>query len=254
VDFGRLFEYRYWKVFLEPEIWVFLLTGLQVTVTIAAAAILLGLVFGMLLALARISRFPPIHYPAVLYIEVIRALPVLFLIFFVFFGGARGITVFGIKVSWEDPIVATIIALTVYTSAVNAEIIRAGILSIERGQLEAARALGLNYFQLMRLIVLPQALRRMVPPQVSQFITLIKDTSLAYVIGTHELLNKAKILYSGFETGPIQALFVAAVIYFAINFSLSLISRRLELRPADEVRAEIAAEAGTAAVMPTQTR
>jgi putative glutamine transport system permease protein len=245
MDLSRLFDYRYWKVFLEWDIWVFLLTGLQVTLTIAAVAIVLSLVFGTPLALARLSSFPLIHYPAVFYIEVIRALPVLFLIFFTFFGGARGFTLFGTRVSWEDPVLATIIALTVYTSAINAEIIRAGILSIEKGQIEAARALGLNYIQVMQLIILPQALRRMVPPQVSQFITLIKDTSLAFVIGTHELLNKAKILYSGFETGPIQALFVAGLIYFAINYSLSLVSRRLELRPADEVRTEIAAEAGT---------
>ena len=110
-------------------------------VTIAAAAILLSLVFGTLLAIARINRFPLIRYPAALYIEIVRALPVLFLIFFTYFGGARGITILGLKLSWEDPVAAAIIALTAYTSAVNAEIIRAGILSIERGQLEAARAL-----------------------------------------------------------------------------------------------------------------
>lgn len=246
MDVERLFGERYWKAFLDPEIWVFLLTGLQVTLTIAAASILLSLVFGTLLALARISRFPLLRYPAALYVEVIRALPVLFLIFFTFFGGARGISLGGFRVTWQDPIAAAIIALTAYTSAVNAEIIRAGILSIEKGQLEAARALGLSYLQMMRLVVLPQALRRMVPPQVSQLITLVKDTSLAFVIGTHELLNKAKILYSGFETGPIQALLVAAAMYFAINYTLSLISRRLEAVPGQDVQAEIAAEAGTA--------
>lgn len=247
MELSRLFEERYWKAFLDWEIWVFLLTGLQVTLTIAVAAIVLSLVCGTLLALARISRFPLLRYPAALYIEIIRALPVLFLIFFTFFGGARGFEVLGARVSWTDPVVAAIIALTAYTSAVNAEIVRAGILSIERGQVEAARALGLSYLQTMRLVVLPQALRRMVAPQVSQLITLIKDTSLAFVIGAHELLNKAKILYSGFETGPIQALFVAALIYFVINYALSLVSRRFEARPAEEVWAEIAAEAGTAA-------
>lgn len=252
MDVGRLFEYRYWKAFLDVEIWVFLLTGLQITLTMAAAAIVLSLVFGTLLALARLSRVPLVHYPAVLYIEIIRALPVLLLIFFMFFGGARGFTLFGLRVSWEDPVVAAILALTVYTSAVNAEIVRAGILSIEKGQVEAARALGLSYVQTMRLVVLPQALRRMVPPQVSQLITLIKDTSLAFVIGAHELLNRAKILYSGFETGPIQALFVAAVIYFAVNYALSLVSRRLELRGIEDVRRDIAAEAGTIARTPAR--
>lgn len=236
MELGRIFEYRYWKAFLDLEIWVFLLTGLQATLTIAIVAIVLSLVFGTLLALARLSHWRLLRWPAVLYIDVIRALPVLFIIFFTFFGGGR--------VASSNPIVAAIIALTIYTSAVNAEIVRAGILSIERGQVEAARSLGLSYIQTMRFVVLPQALRRMVPPQVSQLITLIKDTSLAYVIGTHELLNKARILYSGFETGPLQALFVAACMYFVINFGLSLLTRRLELHPGDAVRAE----AGTARI------
>lgn len=244
MDISRLFEYRYWKAFLDPEIWVFLLAGLQLTVSMAVIAIVLSLIFGTLFALGRISRFPLLHYPAVLYIEVIRALPVIFLIFFTFFAGARGFSIGGLRFSWGDPVVAAIIALTAYTSAVNAEIIRAGILSIERGQVDASRSLGLTYAQTMRYVVLPQALRRMVPPQVSQLITLIKDTSLVFVIGAHELLNRTKILYAGFETGPIQALFVAALIYFAINYPLSLASRRLEVRPLEEVRGEIAAEAG----------
>jgi aspartate/glutamate/glutamine transport system permease protein len=246
VELSRLFEYRYWRAFLDPEIWVFLLTGLQTTLTIAVVAIVLSLIFGTLLALARLSAFRALRWPAGLFVETIRALPVLFIIFFTFFGGARGIDLFGLHVTWADPVVAAILALTIYTSAVNAEIVRAGILSIERGQVEAARSLGLSYLQTMRHVVLPQALRRMVPPQVSQLITLIKDTSLAYVIGTHELLNKAKILYSGFETGPLQALFVAACMYFAVNYALSLVTRRLEVGPGGEVRAEIAAEAGAA--------
>lgn len=246
MNIGNLFEPRLWRIFLDPAIWVFLATGLQATLTIAVAAIVLSLILGTLLALARLSTFPAIRYPAAVYIETIRALPVLFIIFFTFFGGARGVTVFGRHLSITDPIVAAIVALTIYTAAINAEIVRAGILSIDRGQIEAARSLGMSYWQTMRFIVLPQALRRMVPPQVSQLITLIKDTSLAYVIGTLELLNRAKILYSGLETGPIQALFVAALIYFIINYSLSLLSRRLEERRDDRPDAAIALEAGRA--------
>ncbi len=222
MDLSRLFEWRYWKAFAELEIWQFLLAGLQITVSIAAVAIVASLAVGTLLALARISRAPLLHYPAVAYIEVIRALPVLYLIFFAFFGGAR----FGL----QDPVAAATLALTAYTSAVNAEIIRAGILSIERGQIEAARSLGLSYAQTMRFVVLPQAFRRIVPPQVSQLITLIKDTSLAYIVGTNELMRRITILYSGFEVGPIQGILVASVIYFAINYTLSRLARRLEVR------------------------
>src|SRR4051812_15250826 len=114
MEIGRLFEERYWKAFLDPSIWIFLLTGLQLTLTIAAAAIVLSLPLGIVLALGRLNRFPLIHYPAVFYIEIIRALPVIFIIFFTFFGGARGFTLFGVRVTWSDPMVAAIIALTLY--------------------------------------------------------------------------------------------------------------------------------------------
>jgi putative glutamine transport system permease protein len=221
VQLERLLEPRYWRAFLEPEIWAFILSGLQVTLTIAVVAIVCSLILGTALAFARISAAPWVHYPAVGFIEVVRALPVLYLIFFAYFGGAR----FGL----QDPTLAAMVALTLYTSAVNAEIVRAGILSIERGQVEAARSLGLSYWQGMRYVVLPQAFRRIVPPQVSQLVTLVKDTSLAYIVGTTELMQRIKILYSTFEIGTIQGLLVAAVIYFSINYALSRLSRRLEV-------------------------
>jgi putative glutamine transport system permease protein len=128
--------------------------------------------------------------------------------------------------------VAATLALIAYTSAVNAEIVRAGILSIERGQVEAARALGLSYPQMMRFVVLPQAFRRIIPPQVSQLVTLIKDTSLAYIVGTTELMRRIFILYSGFDTGVgvIQGLFVASCIYFCANYALSSFGAWLERR------------------------
>jgi His/Glu/Gln/Arg/opine family amino acid ABC transporter permease subunit len=226
MQLGKLFEARYWEGFTEWPIWAFILTGLQVTVMMAVIAIVASLILGTLLALARISSNPLLHYPATGYIELIRALPVLYLIFFAFFGGAR----FGLR----DPVVAATLALIVYTSAVNAEIVRAGILSIERGQVEAARAVGLSYWRTMRLVVLPQAFRRVIPPQVSQLVTLIKDTSLAYIVGTTELMRRIFILYSGFDTGVgvIQGLFVASCIYFVLNYALSSFGRWLELRGA----------------------
>src|SRR5215207_4394075 len=226
MQLGRLFEARYWVGFTEWPIWVFILTGLQVTLSMAAVAIVASLICGTLLALARLSPFGVIRYPAVGFIELIRALPVLYLIFFAYFGGAR----FGLR----DPVVAATLALIVYTSAVNAEIIRAGILSIERGQVEASRALGLSYWKMMRLVVLPQAFRRIIPPQISQLVTLIKDTSLAYIVGTTELMRRIFILYSGFDTGVgvIQGLFVGSCIYFVLNYALSSFGRYLELRGA----------------------
>jgi putative glutamine transport system permease protein len=217
----QLLDPKRWSAFLELAIWRFLWSGLQITLSMAAIAAVSSLALGLVLAVLRLSRWAAVRYPAVVAIEVVRALPVLFLIFFAFFAAARA----GLGLS---PFGAGTLALTIYTSAVNAEIFRAGITSIERGQVEAARALGLTYAQAMRYVVLPQALRRMIPPQVGQLITLIKDTSLAAVIGVGELTRRAQIIFQS-EFNPLQSLFVAACIYFAINYTLSLVSRRWEL-------------------------
>ena len=226
----EFFDPRKWAVFLDPGIWAFIWTGLQITLAMAAIAVVTSLIAGLLLALCRLSRFPLLRYPAALYVEVVRALPVLLIIFFTFFGAAH--TGLGL-----DPFGAGALALALYTSAINAEIVRAGITSINRGQWEAARSLGLNYFQTLRYVVLPQALRRVVPPQVSQIITLLKDTSLAAVIGVQELTRRAQIIYQA-EFNPLQSLFVVACIYFAINYSLSRLSRRWEVSTALATRTQ----------------
>ena len=243
MQLDKLFDWRYWEAFTDWQVWRFLATGLETTATMAATAIVASLALGTLFALARISHLPLVRYPAVAYVEIIRALPVLFLIFFTYFGGAR--------LGFVDPVIAATMALTAYTAAVNAEIIRAGILSIDRGEIEAARALGLTYAQTMRLIVMPQAFRRIVPPQISQFVTLIKDTSLAYVVGTHEFLRRMRII-SGEPDGPgtLQGLFVAACTYFVINYALSLLSRGLEARTPQEAAQHAGAEAGRPTVEP----
>ena len=218
-----IFDPRRWSAFTELSVWRFLLSGVQVTFTMAAIAIAVSLILGLLLALLRLSSIAPVRWLATLWIETIRALPVLLLIFFASLWLPR----MGVPV---DPFAAGTIALSLYTASVNAEIMRAGILSIERGQVEAARSLGLTYPQTMRYVVLPQALRRMIPPQVSQLVTLIKDTSLTAVIGVLELTRRSQILYQSEQPpNPLQALFVVACIYFAVNFTLSRVTSRWEL-------------------------
>ncbi|MBI2755090.1 MAG: amino acid ABC transporter permease [Chloroflexi bacterium] len=238
MQLDKLIEWRYWKAFTEPDIWQFLWTGLQATLEMAAVAIVASLILGTGLAFARIGRNPLSHYPAAAFIEIVRSLPVLYLIFFAYFGGAR----FGL----QDPQTAATLALTLYTAAVNAEIIRAGILSIDRGEIEAARSLGLSHLQAMRHVVVPQAFRRIVPPQVGQLVTLVKDTSLAYIVGTTELMQRIKVLYSTFEIGTIQGLVVAALIYFSINYTLSLLSRRLEERAPASAGTQLGTKPGVA--------
>jgi putative glutamine transport system permease protein len=132
---------------------------------------------------------------------------------------------------------AVLIALTVYTSAVNAELLRSGILSLDRGQTEAARSLGLSYWQTMSRVILPQAFRRTLAPLIAQFTILVKDTSLGSIIGFIELQRSARILYEN-DYNPMEALYVVALIYFVVNYLLGQTSRFVERRrPSVAVRA-----------------
>ena len=170
----------------------------------------------------RLSRFAPLRWSAATYIDVMRATPVFLIIVFTYFG-LPGLSV---EVSTATSVT---IALTFYATALIAEIVRAGILAVPVGQIEAARSLGLGQWNTFFHVILPQALRMMVPPLVGQYIILIKHTSIGGVVGLDELLRRAVILYNGFQN-PAQALLVVAVIYFAFLYPLSMLSRRLELK------------------------
>lgn len=220
--------------FGDYRTWLFLLRGLQVTISASIIAIILSTLFGVLLAMGRLARFRLVRLPCVVYVETVRALPVFLMIIFTFFALPK----MGLQVSVEW---AVIIALTIYTSSVTAEIVRAGILSIEKGQTEAARSLGLSYGSTMRYVILPQALQRMIPPLAAQFITLVKDTSLGVVIGMTELLRAGEIIYRGVYDGklnnnPIESLFIVALIYFVVCYALSLATNRVERRWAASTR------------------
>ncbi len=217
-----------WPLFVDPNVLRFFGEGLLLTLEMSLYAILLSFAFALLLALMRHSRHPLLHWPATVYIEGIRSLPVLLMIIVVNFQGPDLLRpIFG-----EDfeiaPFWAGVIGLTIYTSSVLAEIIRAGIVSLAPGQWDAARALGLRYHQVMGYVVLPQALRRMVPAIVAQLTTLIKDSSLAYAIAVQELLSRGKVFYSQYFN-PVDTLLAVSAVYFLINYALSLASRRLEL-------------------------
>ncbi len=229
-----------WHLFVDPAILRFFGEGLLVTVALSLASIALSFAAALLFALGRLSTRWWVRWPCVAYVEAIRALPVLLLIvYFGIKGSALFAPIFG--ADFELPrFWAGVLGLSMYTSAVLAEIIRAGILSLPRGQTEASRALGLSYAQTMRGVILPQALRLMVPAMMAQLTTIIKDTSLVGTIGVFELYRSARIIYTQ-NFNPIEALFFIAVIYFVICFALSQLSRRLEVgRAPREVRMKIA--------------
>jgi His/Glu/Gln/Arg/opine family amino acid ABC transporter permease subunit len=217
-----------WPMFLDPAIWRFFSEGLWQTVTLSVASVVVSFVVGLVFALGRLSSRRSIRWPATAYIEGLRAVPVLLLIvYFGIKGSSLFRPVFGPE--FELPrFWAGVLGLSLYTSAVLAEIIRAGVISLPRGQTEASRALGLSHAQAMRFVVLPQALRLMVPAMMGQLTTVIKDTSLVGTIGVFDLLRQGRTIYTQFFN-PVEVLVVVAAIYFVICFVLSQASRRFEL-------------------------
>jgi glutamate transport system permease protein len=175
-----------------------------------------------LLALLRLSRSAVVRLLATAWVELFRGVPLVLLIFFTFFGLPK----YSIAIT---PFRALVLALAIYNGAVLGEIFRAGILSLDRGQSEAAFAIGLGYWQAMRYVVVPQAARRMIPAIVSQLITLLKDTSLGYVITYEELLRRSRSTGEYFKN-PLQVTVFVALLYIAVNFTLSRIAHRLEVR------------------------
>jgi len=202
-----------------------------------------SLLFGLLLALARISRTRIVSVPAGIWVDVWRNLPLIFIILYL---------ALAMPESWRDAyesnvpgflpealesgrVLAALVALVLYNSAVLAEIMRSGILSLERGQSEAAAALGLTYRQSMRFVILPQGLRRMVPATVSQLITLNKDTTLVSIIAIQEVMRHGRIVtsanfFGGVQAPVLQVFIFVGLLFVAVNLALSRLSRRLEIR------------------------
>ncbi|ATA60213.1 Glutamine transport system permease protein [Geobacillus stearothermophilus] len=201
----------------------FLLQGFLVTLEVAFISIVLSFVFGIVIGVIRYTKIPVLSQLLAVLVETIRNLPLLLIIFFTYFA----LPEVGLKL---DKLYAAISALVIFESAMLSEIVRSGLQSIDKGQIEAARSSGLTYGQTLWYIILPQALRRMVPPIVSQFISLLKDTSLAIVISLPELMNHAQIINGRNVNFVIPIFILVAFMYFIVNYSLSLLSRRLEYR------------------------
>ncbi len=225
----------------------YIFEGFLANLEIAVIGIFLSFVLGLLLALLRISRNRPVSLISGAWVDVFRNLPLILLILFMALYLPESW-----KQSWEDNvpgwapeafesglILGAFIALVAYNSAVLAEIMRAGILSLARGQGEAASALGMTYRQSLRHVILPQGLRRMVPALVGQLITLNKDTTLVSIIGIQEAVRRGRIVdnnagnpFTGSEIeAPFLEVFILIGIWFVIvNYALSQLSRKLEIR------------------------
>ncbi|MDX2543058.1 amino acid ABC transporter permease [Streptomyces sp. WI04-05B] len=196
-------------------------SGLWATVRLSAAAIVTGTLAGLVVAAVRTSRVPVLAQLARAYLEVFRGTPLLIQMLFIYFGAAylnlAGITVFG----------AALLALTLYQGAYIAEIFRSGIEAVPKGQWEAARVLGLGRVRTFVSVVLPQTRAIVLPPLVGQYLSLIKDTSIAVVIGYVELLRQGQAVIDR-AGDPATTYLAVAVLYFVICYPLSLVVRRME--------------------------
>ncbi len=207
----------------------FLLSGALLTLKISVLSLVLGLVFGLTAALCKLAGNPLLRWPAMLYIWLIRSTPLLVQLFIIYFGFPQ----IGIDLG---PFLSGVFGLALNVGAYNAETIRGGIISVAKGQTEAARSLGMSSAQAMRRIILPQALRIIIPPLGNNFVILIKDTSLVSTITVVELTLTAQRLI-GSTYKPFEMYIMAAVLYAVLTSAASMLLVWVERRTRKEARA-----------------
>lgn len=200
------------------------LGGVALTLYLAVVSLILSFFGGLLLGLLSVARNRAVRWVSLGFINLVRGLPLLMVIFWMYF-------LLPAVMGRPMPETQTVImALSLFTSAYMAQIVRAGIEGIPRGQTEAAIATGLRPRQVMMFVVLPQALRNMIPSFVNQFVSMIKDTSLAFIVGVDELTHVATQVNNRTLTSPTEIFLFVAAVYFALCFAFTALSRWLERR------------------------
>ena len=214
------------------DYYMFFIEGAKITILLAIITIIFGVIFGILFALMRISHNPILKGISATYIEFIRGTPIMVQLFIVYYGLSKaGINFpeFPVLGSNFSDLMAGATALSINSAAYVAEIVRAGIQAVEKGQMEAARSLGLTYSMSMKNIILPQAIKNILPALGNEFIAIIKESSIVSIIGIHELMYNTDTV-RGNTFIPFEPLIVTAIIYFIITFSLSTVVRSFERR------------------------
>ncbi|HDX1767390.1 TPA: ABC transporter permease subunit [Staphylococcus aureus] len=201
----------------------FFLKGIKITILISLIGVALASILGAFVALMKLSKIKIISWIASIYIEILRGTPMLVQVFIVFFGITAAL---GLDIS---ALVCGTIALVINSSAYIAEIIRAGINAVDKGQMEAARSLGLNYRQTMKSVIMPQAIKNILPALGNEFVTLIKESSIVSTIGVGEIMFNAQVV-QGISFDPFTPLIVAAALYFVLTFVLTRIMNMIEGR------------------------
>jgi glutamate transport system permease protein len=224
-DKGQLTAAK-WEPFLTGNLWkTYILPGVQGTLTAAAVSIVLALVFGFVLGVGRLSQHDGIRWTCSVIVEFFRAVPVLIMMIFAYFFYAT----YDLFPSKYLALAGVITGLTLYNGAVIAEIVRAGVNALPRGQSEAAEALGLRWGQIMRSILLPQAITSMLPVLVSQMVVVLKDTAIGYQITFVEMVRQGTNVGSAYGN-YLPALIVIAILMICVNFTLGAFATWLEGR------------------------
>lgn len=200
-----------------------LLMGAGVTIQITALSVSFGMLIGMFVGMARLSQIKVVKFLATMYVDFIRGTPLLVQIFLIYFALPM---IVGQRI---DPFIAAITACSVNSGAYVAEIFRAGIQSIDKGQMEAGRSLGMTWAQTMRFIILPQAFKRIIPPLGNEFIAMLKDSSLVSVIGFEELTRRGQLIIAR-TYGSFEIWLTVAFIYLIMTFTISRLVDYLERR------------------------
>lgn len=215
---GQL-EARFWEFFAWPTTWAFLAKGLLGTLASSAMAAVIALSLGLVLLAGRLARPRIVRWPSIAIIEFLRGTPTLLLIYVCFLV----LPAAGIKLGTYWMLT---LPIGLSTAAVVAEVYRAGVLAVPRGQTDAARSLGLTEVQVFRFVVFPQALRYIVPALVAQLVIVVKDTTFGYIVTYGELMQNAKVLIANYHA-LVPVYLVVAVLYCLVNYAISRASRRL---------------------------
>lgn len=210
-------------------------SGIVVTLQITIFAVIIGVALGLIVALAKMSSVKPVKLLFSAYVEILRGTPLIVQVLIVYAGVPTLLQNHGIDFIWEDPIIASILVCGVNSSAYVAEIIRGGLQAIDKGQMEAARSLGMNHFQAMRFIIVPQAFRIILPALANEFIALLKETAILSVISIVEVTRRSMLWAAAtFEAWP--AYLGTAFVYLSITIPLSRLVAYLERRMAQSDR------------------
>lgn len=206
-----------------------LLRAMGQTLLLTLLSLVFAMIIGMIFALMNVGRNRVFNFIGTVYVDAVRGVPLIVLAYFIYFGVPAGIQAVGIQGFRLPALQAGTIALSMNCGAYMAEIIRAGIQSVDKGQMEASRSLGLSYGKSMRLVVLPQAIRTMIPSIINQFIITLKDTSILSVIGFPELTNTGKTIM-GNTFKNLQTWAIVGIMYMIVIITLSKVAKRMERR------------------------